>query len=337
MLPSSIRRTWAFSLKLPVYSRKFFASNNPFLHQKAQRFFSFTAHRTATHKSLRETSRSFYSQKQSSALKILVKPTLFAIFISGSAWIVSAQFTDSQDTITQTPFGALSESHKTIAAIIAGNIFIFLLWKFPPMQAKVFDAFLLNPSQILLDRGGSAKSLFSLLGSAFNHQSSTHIFLNLYALWQFGPMLHDFTGRPNFLAFYVTAAMSSSWLSLAMALLQRPLPMPKSLGASGAIFGILGTVCILEPDLRISIIFLPFIVGKIKYFIGATGLLELFAMLGRGRIPMPRRISLDHAGHVGGLAAGLGYGFHIRNEAERKRKRLEKVRKERLVRFGTWW
>jgi len=92
----------------------------------------------------------------------------------------------------------------------------------------------------------------------------------------------------------------------------------------------------LAPDMRVSIVFLPFIALKMKHLIGAMGLFDLFAMLGRGRIGMLENIPVDHAGHVGGLAAGLGYGWLVRKELERRHKLLEQDRKDRLARFGTW-
>jgi len=244
MISSIFRKTCGFSFKSPGYSQSFFASNNPLLRLKTPRFFSFTAHRTATHRSLKRTSKPFYSQTHSSTINLLFKPTLYTIFVSGTAWTIAAQFPGSPTAITQTPLGDFSQSQTTIAAIIAVNIFVFLLWKLPSIQATVFQTFLFNPNQILLDRGGSAKSLFAMLGSAFSHQTPLHLLCNLYVLWQFGPLLHDVVGRPSFLGFYVTAAMCSSWLSLAMSLVKRPFPMPWSLGASGAVFGVLGAfVC----------------------------------------------------------------------------------------------
>lgn len=76
-----------------------------------------------------------------------------------------------------------------------------------------------------------------------------------------------------------------------------------SSGASAAILGVIGSTCILNPDLRISILFLPFFSFTAQNaLIGIIGL-DLVGLLSGWRL-------FDHAGHLGGTLFGLLYATH---------------------------
>jgi len=79
-----------------------------------------------------------------------------------------------------------------------------------------------------------------LITSAFLHANLLHIAFNMLALWWFGGPVEEYLGRARFVGLYVVAGLAGS----AGALLQAPLT--PTLGASGAIFGILGAMLILE-------------------------------------------------------------------------------------------
>jgi membrane associated rhomboid family serine protease len=79
-----------------------------------------------------------------------------------------------------------------------------------------------------------------LITSAFLHANLLHIAFNMLALWWFGGPVEQYLGRARFIGLYLVAGLAGS----AGALLQAP--TTPTLGASGAIFGILGAMLILE-------------------------------------------------------------------------------------------
>ena len=78
-----------------------------------------------------------------------------------------------------------------------------------------------------------------LITAAFLHANIIHIGFNMFALWVIGGPVEQYLGRVRFLGLYFAAGLAGS----AGALLQTPLV---TVGASGAIFGILGAMLILE-------------------------------------------------------------------------------------------
>ncbi|HET8894111.1 MAG TPA: rhomboid family intramembrane serine protease [Gaiellaceae bacterium] len=78
-----------------------------------------------------------------------------------------------------------------------------------------------------------------LITAAFLHANLIHIGFNMLALWWFGAPVEQYLGRVRFIGLYVAAGLAGS----AGALLQTP---GVTVGASGAIFGILGAMLILE-------------------------------------------------------------------------------------------
>ena len=85
---------------------------------------------------------------------------------------------------------------------------------------------------------------YRLLTAAFLHASILHIALNMYALYLFGPPVEAAIGRVRFAALYLVSALGGSALSYAFAN-----PLIPSLGASGAVFGLLGAYLVLNRKL----------------------------------------------------------------------------------------
>ncbi len=79
-----------------------------------------------------------------------------------------------------------------------------------------------------------------LLTAAFLHENIIHIGLNMLSLWFIGPAVEHYLGRARFISLYLVGGLAGS----AGALLQAPFIY--TVGASGAIFGILGALLILE-------------------------------------------------------------------------------------------
>lgn len=180
------------------------------------------------------------------------------------------------------------ESQKTVYSIIAANSAIFLAWKIPAFSPYLNRYFLhsINSHPV------------SMLGSVFSHKSLMHLGFNMLALNSFGPFLHERMGREQFLAFYISAGMSSSIVShLYKSLRWNFIP---SLGASGAIFGLVGA-CAHYPELKVSLILLPIHSIPISQ--------ALPVMMGVDALGMALNWKMfDHAAHLGGSL--FGYSFY---------------------------
>jgi membrane associated rhomboid family serine protease len=122
---------------------------------------------------------------------------------------------------------------------------------------------------------------YRLFTAAFLHGGLLHIALNMYALFLFGPPLEAALGRVRFTALYLLSALGGSALSYAFSNPGQP-----SLGASGAVFGLLGAFLVLNRKLR-------------RDTSGIMVLLAInfaFAFIAR---------NIDWRAHLGGLIAGV--------------------------------
>ena len=119
-----------------------------------------------------------------------------------------------------------------------------------------------------------------LFTSAFLHGSLLHIGFNMYFLWFVGTAVEQALGRGRFLLIYVISGLAGS----AGALLANP--TTPTVGASGAIFGILGAALILERQRN-------YVLGGQAFALIAINLLLSFVIS-----------NISYGGHIGGLAGG---------------------------------
>jgi len=129
--------------------------------------------------------------------------------------------------------------------------------------------------------GVSDGAYWQLVTSAFTHVQVLHIAFNMFALYLFGPQLEVFFGRARFLALYLISALTGSafvyWLG--------PEYTP-TLGASGAIYGLMGALLVVSLKARVN-------VQGVLTLIGINVLLT-FSLN-----------SISWQGHLGGLVGGL--------------------------------
>lgn len=152
-------------------------------------------------------------------------------------------------------FATMSDSEKTLAGIIAINTVVFACWQIPRLTPFMSKWFLHLP--------GSRQNI-TLLTSCFSHQEIFHFGLNMVGLWSFGKVIHDTLGREQFLAMYLSAGIGANVVSHVCSLaLRNSRPLIPSLGASGAIYGLVASTAVLHPNSSISLIFLPMIPIKL--------------------------------------------------------------------------
>lgn len=132
--------------------------------------------------------------------------------------------------------------------LIAINFAVFVLANLggPALQERLT---LLGNAGFLASTGGPAGvaqgEWYRLITAAFLHIQLAHLALNMIALWLFGPPLEAVLGRWRFLTLYLLSALGGSVASY----LFNP-PTQQSVGASGAIFGLLGATLVIANRLR---------------------------------------------------------------------------------------
>ena len=155
---------------------------------------------------------------------------------------------------------------------------------------------------------------YQLLTYMFMHANFEHIFFNMFALWMFGNTLENIWGSKRFLLFYIVCGlgagicqevvqfidfgMRTDWKGLAVLndSMREVLNTWNTVGASGAVYGLLLAFGMLFPNSRIYLYFLFPI--KAKWFIIGYAVIELLSgFFSSGNVA--------HFAHLGGMLFGL--------------------------------
>jgi membrane associated rhomboid family serine protease len=146
---------------------------------------------------------------------------------------------------------------------------------------------------------------FQIISHMFMHADIGHLFFNMFAVFMFGPPLEATWGAKRFLLFYLVTGFGSvllhtlvrgieiHWFGESIFAANVP-----SLGASGAVFGLLVGYGMLFPENRIMLLFPP-IPLKAKYFVLIYAGAELFMGLGNFNT------GVAHYAHLGGALFGF--------------------------------
>lgn len=148
----------------------------------------------------------------------------------------------------------------------------------------------------------------TLIISMFMHGGIAHIAGNMLFLWIFGDNVEDRLGHVRYLIFYlltgVLASLAHVLSTIMFAVDQSSLLVP-SLGASGAISGVLGAYLVLHPKRRVTVILFRFLTDVPAYVaVGiwfAFQLISGLGMLGGGS----QQGGVAYAAHIGGFIAGV--------------------------------
>jgi membrane associated rhomboid family serine protease len=143
---------------------------------------------------------------------------------------------------------------------------------------------------------------WQILTYMFLHGGWFHILFNLLGLWMFAGELEQIWGRSLFLRYYMFCGIGAGLFIALMNYIMyaRYQINPVTLGASGAIYGILLAYGWTWPNRQVLLYFV--IPIKVKYLVVIFGLIEFFGTLstatGTGG-------NISHIGHLGGLVSGL--------------------------------
>jgi membrane associated rhomboid family serine protease len=161
---------------------------------------------------------------------------------------------------------------------------------------------------------------YQLVTYMFMHGGFTHILFNMYAVWIFGSILERVWGSSRFLVYYIVAGVGAGLVQEAVQYIYYIMSLSQytqvnyigqiismseylnlwtTVGASGAVYGILLAFAMTFPNERLFMIPFPFPI-KAKYFVLIFGALELFSGLSNNASD-----NVAHFAHLGGMIFGL--------------------------------
>jgi len=178
----------------------------------------------------------------------------------------------------------------TNRAIILANVGVYLLQQV--VNPYVVASFALWPLQTGLFRP------WQILTYGFMHGPWLHIFFNMFAVFMFGSQVEQLFGAKRYLIYYLSCVVGAALMHLIVVYVANDLPMAPTVGASGAVFGLLLAFGMAYPRQQLIIFPIPV---PIQAWLAVTlyGGLELF--LGVTRTAQ----GVAHFAHLGGMATGF--------------------------------
>jgi rhomboid-like protein len=213
---------------------------------------------------------------------------------------------------------------------------IWIVWKRPEMWRSMNRYFLLSAGH---------PNTFSVVGGIFSHQTFTHLASNMAYLLCIGiprtfsfyfliqtPFLspkqaecaciltiqsvHEEITRGPFLSLFISTGIFASLATLTYSVLTRDL-LVATIGASGAVFGIVGCYLTLQPERSLG--FQDYSATYYTWIaLAMIGAFEVWSFA-KGRKGRKFGGGKDHLAHLGGLVSGAGAGFALRKRAEADR------------------
>jgi membrane associated rhomboid family serine protease len=143
--------------------------------------------------------------------------------------------------------------------------------------------------------------IWQLITYQFLHDGFWHIFFNMFfGLWMFGMEVEHMWGSKRFLTFYLLCGVVAGLTQLLLAPILEPMTVERAvptIGASGAVYGVLVAFAMLFPDRYIYIYFL--LPLKAKYFI--------FGLIVLGVFSVGSQSTIANLAHLGGALTGYVY------------------------------
>jgi len=208
---------------------------------------------------------------------------------SGTRWAGS--------TYRPTFFGGFSLFPPVIKALLVVNVAVWLLLDvlLQPFRYHDVPIFAIFAEYLALWPLGENFWPWQVFTYMFLHGGLFHLLFNMLALWMFGMELETIWGSRRFLVFYLACGVAAGVANILVApLLGQTAP---TVGASGAVFGVLIAFAMLFPNRPIYLYFL--LPVKAKYLVAAYIGLELFYGISN------TTDGIAHVAHLGGAAAGF--------------------------------
>ncbi|GHT25686.1 rhomboid family intramembrane serine protease [Bacteroidia bacterium] len=216
-------------------------------------------------------------------------------------------------------FGNLPVMTKNI--LLINGVIWLAAWLFPERMFNLSSMFGLHYVQ------ARDFHLYQLVTSMFVQNEFMHLFFNMFALYMFGRIVEETWGGRHFLFYYMVCGIGAGLTQELVAYCQiqsymdfvppgTPIQMlydrwPVTIGASGAVFGVLLAFGMLYPNMPLYLMFIPVPV-KAKYIIIGYGVLEL--IFGMQNSPTD---NVAHFAHLGGMLFGLLLILYWRRRSRR--------------------
>jgi len=194
--------------------------------------------------------------------------------------------------------------------LIAINVLVFVFLQGMGGNEKFTYAFSTVPAEILTGKdltGGHLEPTpvpvyFTLITSMFMHGGWAHLLGNMLFLWVFGDNIENRIGHLRYLIFYLVCGIIASLSHVFLAGADSLIP---SLGASGAISGVLGGYMLLFPSRRVRVI-MGRGITEVPAFV-ALGIWIVFQIISQMGVLGGEQGGggVAYAAHIGGFAAGL--------------------------------
>lgn len=185
----------------------------------------------------------------------------------------------------------LTIGEKIAAGTIAINFLVLCSWRLNKLQPVMMKYFISQTSDTKI-------ALSPMILSCFSHFSPLHFACNMFALYAFSNQATIQLGPEKLVGLFLSAGAVSSFTSIANRLLtKRPVP---SLGASGAILGVVAYICVSMPQLQVFLLFFPVAAGTA---IKTMMMIDFVGLVAKWKI-------IDHAAHLGGSSFGIWYAFY---------------------------
>ena len=196
-----------------------------------------------------------------------------------------------------------------VYALMALNIAIYLYEVSLDSAAlqHFLDLWAMVPKQLTLELAGTrlttAPELITLVTFQFLHAGWFHLIGNLVCLWVFGHRIEACWGHTPFLSFYLICgglAGVSQWMV-------EPLSILPTLGASGAIAGIMGAYIVRFPQAKIALFFVSFWFAQQVVYGALSWKNATLGNVGLGDAVEMTPVNIAYAAHAGGFVTGVAF------------------------------
>ena len=205
-------------------------------------------------------------------------------------------------------FRTYSSTPPVVMNLMIANLIVFLAMSLYDEMFIIGKFALFNVDMRELSREATLFEWWQPVTYMFLHGGFSHLFFNMFSLWMFGRTLEYEMGWKRFLTYYMVCGVGAAIAQIGVAQIDfanmevgsmawyNYMGIP-TVGASGAVFGLLLAFGMMHPNALISLIFPP-ITLKAKWFVIIYGVLELFLGVS-GNMD-----NVAHFAHLGGMFWG---------------------------------
>src|SRR5436190_1705940 len=154
------------------------------------------------------------------------------------------------------------------------------------------EMFFFSPSDV-----SAGRNYAGMILSHFSHADGAHLLFNMVTLYSLGPTVEGGLGPLGMLLVYVTAGIVST---VVVYFRHRREPGYRCLGASDSVSGIVFAAIIIWPQMRLSLMFIPYPIPATVFAVGYIVVSTYLMRRGRGHI--------SHEAHLAGAFCGLILG-----------------------------